>query len=225
MASAVLHRVIRGTMCSAKGRLLLSAVSMTLPPRCFASMIEEAFKSHQVVPDVIAAPPSKTVMVTYDSGVEASLGNILTPTQVQNPPSLSWDFEDGALYTVLLTGMSIVLYETFTTCMANLFLLDPDAPSRKEATFREWHHWLIVNIPGDNLKKGDVLADYIGSGPPKGTGLHRYVFLVYKQNTKIIDEEHGKLNLTKYINSSRYYVKFQAEWDNYVPILYKKLGS
>ena len=33
----------------------------------------------------------------------------------------------------------------------------------------------------------------VGSGPPKDTGLHRYVFLVYRQNGKIHDSEHGHL--------------------------------
>jgi phosphatidylethanolamine-binding protein (PEBP) family uncharacterized protein len=46
-------------------------------------------------------------------------------------------------------------------------------------------HWVVVNIPGSDVSKGDVLSTYIGAGPPKGTGLHRYVFLVYEQSAKI----------------------------------------
>ena len=37
-------------------------------------------------------------------------------------------------------------------------LTDPDAPSRAEAIYREWHHWLVVNIPGMNVSQGEVLA-------------------------------------------------------------------
>lgn len=37
-----------------------------------------------------------------------------------------------------------------------MLLIDPDAPSRQTPTFREWHHWLVVNIPGNDLKKGEV---------------------------------------------------------------------
>lgn len=69
-----------------------------------------------------------------------------------------------------------------------LQISDPDVPSKKEAKY-EVKHWLIGNIPGNDLKKGDVLADYRGSGPPQGSGLHRYVFLVFKQNGKIAYEE------------------------------------
>lgn len=64
-------------------------------------------------------------------------------------------------------------------------ITDPDAPSRHDPKFREWHHWLVVNIPGCDITKGEVKLEYVGSGPPKGTKLHRYVFLAYKQPGKI----------------------------------------
>ena len=46
---------------------------------------------------------------------------------------------------------------------------DPDAPSRADPKFREWHHWCVVNIPGKDVNAGEVLAEYVGSGPPEGT--------------------------------------------------------
>lgn len=67
----------------------------------------------------------------------------------------------------------------------SLILSDPDAPSRVNPTLREVRHWLVVNIPGKNIAKGDTLAPFLASGPPEGTGLHRYIFLVYQQ-------KHGK---------------------------------
>merc|ERR1711973_958518 len=81
-------------------------------------------------------------------------------TAPTNTIKVEWPTEEGALYTLCMT--------------------DPDAPSRAEPTFREWHHWLVVNIPGNNISQGDVLSEYVGSGPPQGTGLHRYIFLAYK---------------------------------------------
>ncbi|PAV80547.1 hypothetical protein WR25_11395 isoform B [Diploscapter pachys] len=113
-------------------------------------MAEEAFKKHEVVPDVVKTAPAKVVKVNYDSGVEVNLGNVLTPTQVKDMPKLAWEADSGALYTVLMT--------------------DPDAPSRKDPKFREWHHWLVINVPGSDISKGDTIAQYIGSGPPEKTG-------------------------------------------------------
>lgn len=84
------------------------------------------------------------------------------------------------------------------------------------------------------------MSEYVGSGPPKGTGLHRYVFLVYKQPGKISPDEpkltnrsgdhRGKFSVSKF--AKKYNLGdpvfgnfFQAEWDNYVPTLYKQLGG
>jgi phosphatidylethanolamine-binding protein len=43
-----------------------------------------------------------------------------------------------------------------------LIMVDPDAPSRQKPKFREWQHWLIVNIPGDKINEGEVKSEYIG---------------------------------------------------------------
>lgn len=47
-----------------------------------------------------------------------------------------------------------------------------------------------MNIPGNHLKKGKVVAEYLPSGPRPGSGLHRYVFLVYKQSQQLHIVEH-----------------------------------
>lgn len=64
-------------------------------------------------------------------------------------------------------------------------MTDPDAPSRADPKIGEVRHWLVVNIPGIDINSGETLYEFIGSGPPKDTGLHRYIFLVYKQSGKI----------------------------------------
>lgn len=96
-------------------------------------------------------------------------GAELTPTQVKEQPTVKWNADPNSYYTIILT--------------------DPDAPSRAEPKFREFRHWLVINIPGNDIAAGDILFEYIGSGPPKGTGLHRYVFLLYKQSGKMNFDE------------------------------------
>lgn len=72
-------------------------------------------------------------------------------------------------------------------------MVDPDAPSRKDPKFRSWRHWLVVNIPGNDVRSGEVKTKYMGSAPPHGSGLHRYIFLLFKQesNIKVLDFEEG----------------------------------
>ena len=87
---------------------------------------------------------------------------VLLPFQVKNSPrNVSWDgLDPGKLYILVLT--------------------DSDAFSKKGPTFRKWHHFLVVNMKDNGISSVTVLSDYMGSGPPSGTGLQRYVWLVYE---------------------------------------------
>uniref|UniRef100_A0A6M2DGN6 Putative 54s ribosomal protein l35 mitochondrial-like isoform x2 n=1 Tax=Xenopsylla cheopis TaxID=163159 RepID=A0A6M2DGN6_XENCH len=183
-------------------------------------LITTAMEQHCVVPDVITKPPKSTLEVCYPSGVKVNEGNELTPTQVKDIPAVKWDADAKSFYTLCMT--------------------DPDAPSRADPKFREWHHWLVANIPGNDVSKGETLSEYVGSGPPQGTGLHRYVFLVYKQPDKLTFDEkrltnrsgehRGQFSIAKF--ATKYNLGqpiagnlYQAQWDDYVPELYKQLGA
>jgi phosphatidylethanolamine-binding protein (PEBP) family uncharacterized protein len=74
-------------------------------------------------------------------------------------------------------------------------MIDPDAPSRANPIYAQWLHWAVVNVPAANvvatatnaqLQKGaNVVAEYAGPTPPPGSGLHRYVILVYRQSAAV----------------------------------------
>lgn len=46
-------------------------------------------------------------------------------------------------------------------------------------------HVLRANIPGNALEKGETIVEYMPPFPPKGTGYHRHIFLLYKQNKRL----------------------------------------
>jgi len=46
---------------------------------------------------------------------------------------------------------------------------------------------MITNIPADGKHKGNTNVPYVGPAPPKDTGLHRYIFLVFEQKGGEID--------------------------------------
>ncbi|XP_012226993.1 protein D2 isoform X3 [Linepithema humile] len=175
-------------------------------------------KKHGVIPDVVDKVPESVLNVTYPDNITVEIGKELTPTQVKDEPNVKWSGKDNKFYTLCMT--------------------DPDAPSRKEPKFREWHHWLVGNIPGTDVSKGEVLSAYIGSGPPEKTGLHRYVFLVYEQPDKInftekrltnrSGDNRGKFSIRNF--AAKYKLgdpiagnMYQAEYDDYVPKLYEQL--
>lgn len=69
-----------------------------------------------------------------------------------------------------------------------LLMVDPDAPNKNKHTFRYWLHWLVVDIPcNGDLEEGNTITPFNPSGPPKGSGLHRYFFLLFKQSTELGD--------------------------------------
>ena len=120
---------------------------------------------------------------------------------------------------------------------------------------------MVGNIPDNDIEKGEVLSAYVGSGPPPDTGLHRYVFLVYKQPGKLNFDEPRlpntsadnrgnrslvsvgllKFNILQFVLKGCFKIHkfaekyglgapiagnfYQAEYDDYVPLLYKQLGA
>lgn len=75
---------------------------------------------------------------------------------------MTWNSEPGAYYTLLFS--------------------DPDIPEQFHA--KEALHWLVVNIPGNDISKGDVIFDYMGCGPPKVIKILIHKFKTYESNIK-----------------------------------------
>ena len=185
-----------------------------------ASKLAMAIKVDGIVPDVIDQPPTSIADVKFASGVSMNLGSELTPTQVKDQPvSVRWPTEPGALYTLVFT--------------------DPDAPSRSDPRFREILHWLVANVPENDIEKGDVYSEYIGSGPKEDSGVHRYVLLVFKQPKGRLELDRPKASNRssegRYAFKTRHLVDeyklgtpvaanfFTAKYDDYVPILHQQL--
>ncbi|CAL8143639.1 unnamed protein product [Orchesella dallaii] len=178
----------------------------------------EAMVKEEVVPDVLDAVPKAVLGLKYGT-IEVKLGNMLTPTQVKTPPTVTWNADSNKFYLLCMT--------------------EPDAPSRKDHSIAEWHHWLVGNIPGTDISKGETLSEYIGSGPAQGGGANRYVFLLYEQPGKLtFDEKHltnrsaeGRAKFSARNFAKKYKLGepiagnfYQAEWDDYVPTVYKQLN-
>ncbi|XP_013136827.1 PREDICTED: uncharacterized protein LOC106101982 [Papilio polytes] len=90
-------------------------------------------------------------------------GNVIKPAEAVEQPSVTFESEDNALWTLVLTSLDGHLTEND----------------------KENVHWLVANIPSNNIERGDTIVEYLRPFPLKGTGYHRYVFVLYKQNEKI----------------------------------------
>lgn len=81
------------------------------------------------------------------------MGQILTPTKVKMQPTVTWPCSCNKFYSV--------------------FMIDPDAPCRENPIAGQWYHWGVLNVPGNDIDKGDVITEYFGPTPPKATGEHK----------------------------------------------------
>ncbi len=82
-----------------------------------------------------------------------------------------------------------------------------------------------MNINGTDLSSGDAIFPYMGSGPPEGTGLHRYVFVLFRQAVNNINYEINNETIQRANTSTRNLIStfnltlvggdyFQAEYES-----------
>lgn len=125
--------------------------------------------------------PHLNIEVFYDlkNGflIPICTGNDIKPAEALEPPTVAYESDGNTLWTLVMTNLD-----------GNLTEND-----------KEYVHWLVANIPGTCIEKGDIIAEYLRPFPLKGTGYHRYVFVLYKQNGRVVyDVPKGKY-LTNYI--------------------------
>ncbi|KAH8393704.1 hypothetical protein KR200_010014 [Drosophila serrata] len=200
--------------------LLLLLLGIFCLSRCQedSENVRRIMKEMDVVPDILDEPPKELLRIRYDNTFDIEDGKSYTPTELKFQPRLDWNADPESFYTVIM--------------------ICPDAPNRENPMYRSWLHWLVVNVPGLDIMKGQLISDYFGPLPPKDSGNQRYLILVYQQSEKLaFDEE--KIEMSNADGHSNFEVKkfaqkyemgnpvagniFQSRWDEYVPELMKTL--
>ncbi|ELK35755.1 39S ribosomal protein L38, mitochondrial [Myotis davidii] len=90
-------------------------------------------------------------------------GNEVTPTEAAQAPEVTYEADEGSLWTLLLTNL-------------DGHLLEPDA---------EYVHWLVTNIPGNRVAEGQETCPYLPPFPARDSGFHRFAFLLFKQEKPV----------------------------------------
>ncbi|KAG1704395.1 39S ribosomal protein L38, mitochondrial [Nymphon striatum] len=90
-------------------------------------------------------------------------GNIIYPSLATSSPKVKFDVQPDTLWTLILTSLD----------------------SHLTSSTDEYLHWMVGNIPNGNVDEGETICDYLQPFPAKGTGYHRMVFVLYKQDSKI----------------------------------------
>jgi len=110
---------------------------------------------------ILRQVPKGLVNLNYDIHVCVHMGTELTPEESAYPPTAISFPGDGDSANKLHT----------------LVMLDINMNNKL--------HWMVINIPGPKVNKGQVIATYAGPNPNQGTGLHKYVMLVMEQPESI----------------------------------------
>lgn len=143
--------------------------------------------------------------VGYGDDIFVNRGDELTPTEVREQPlTLKWSSDPTLFYTLLMIGSYNIKTSAFENCALNiLFYLQIQIHlvemHQKHGhgsigsleTFREtisivekcWPNvsWLDLRDSGALTLIPPNISD-VGAVPARGTGLHRYVFLMFEQN-------------------------------------------
>ncbi|XP_072154750.1 uncharacterized protein [Bemisia tabaci] len=133
-------------------------------------------KEKRICPDVIPIKdcPGERAEVLWSTANLTTGCNMVANDVVEFPRFVRHAHETDAIYVVIMT--------------------DPDVPTRENPTKREYLHWLVGNIYEDNWHTGEIIVDYVGPIPEHMNGVHRMVFLVYKQpSTDFIRFEEDRL--------------------------------
>ncbi|CAO3599286.1 unnamed protein product [Absidia cylindrospora] len=134
--------------------------------------VHHSLKEAGIIPDLVNEDfyPDAFLVMKYGDEL-VSLGNHFTTEQTAKAPEavfLPVDEHAGG-YTILL--------------------IDPDVPSTSNHSLGPYNHWTVVNIPGGQQEKvndpSTQLVAYHGPAPPPRSGDHRYIFLLYKQQSQL----------------------------------------
>eukprot|EP01027_Heterolobosea_sp_BB2_P027397 GEZU01042766.1.p1 GENE.GEZU01042766.1~~GEZU01042766.1.p1 ORF type:complete len:248 (-),score=58.61 GEZU01042766.1:110-757(-) len=117
---------------------------------------DKDLKAHHIVPTLIDDfKPEQDLNVSLASKL-LSFGEHISPGLMVHPPYVQWLAGNNELYTLLM--------------------IDSNG---------NFCHWLVTNIPSMDIFKGDQIMQWMGPRPQKGSGTHRYVFLLFRQPGKI----------------------------------------
>jgi phosphatidylethanolamine-binding protein (PEBP) family uncharacterized protein len=173
-------------------RLLPATTITKMTLMTISQSLDEAYTKHKIFPEVVDKFDTEGLLtIEYDTKTHVALGNTLKVDETQKVPTIQ--------FTLNLPGLEKELEISAEDKFA-LVLTDPDAPSNSDHKWSEYAHWIITDLSlkppqGEvnaeslstvlDYSKGTTLLPYEGPAPPPGTGKHRYVFLLFKQDPNV----------------------------------------
>ena len=115
---------------------------------------------------------------------------------VQEPLTITWPWKSGILYTLLIW--------------------DEDAPYPQDPKNSPYLHYLVVDIPQNDIDKGKTLASYIPPNPPEDSAPHSYIIEVYAQPKLLgkleISKNRTRFNVKEFLNSNKLIMQLEKRF-------------
>ncbi|XP_055327318.1 39S ribosomal protein L38, mitochondrial-like [Paramacrobiotus metropolitanus] len=122
-------------------------------------VFEDLFGAAYFIPYV----PIRPGFHTDDYYTPVHRGNHILPADAMKVPDFVYAAPDDTLWTLTMVNLDGNLQDS-------------------EA---EYLHWMVSNIPGGDVAKGETIVDYLQPIPVRGTGFHRYAFLLFQQKDRM----------------------------------------
>uniref|UniRef100_A0A2I2ZDW1 Large ribosomal subunit protein mL38 n=1 Tax=Gorilla gorilla gorilla TaxID=9595 RepID=A0A2I2ZDW1_GORGO len=184
----------------------------------YYGLYRDLFHGATFVPRV---PLHVAYAVGEDDLMPVYCGNEVTPTEAAQAPEVTYEAEEGSLWTLLLTSLG--------GCLG---LTRPPAPLTS--------HEPGTNIPGNRVAEGQVTCPYLPPFPARGSGIHRLAFLLFKQDQPIDFSEDARPSpcyqlAQRTFRTFDFYKKhqeamtpaglsfFQCRWDDSVTYIFHQL--
>ena len=121
-----------------------------------------AFGACKAVPDVIDKVGDDAQLTIKYGSLPIENGSTVSPDRLLQEPSVEISPKNN----------------TYT-----LMLVVADAPSPNNPKYRCWLHWLAINIPAIDIRRGEEVMLY--QPPEPVSGRHRYLWLLFQQKQRV----------------------------------------
>lgn len=124
--------------------------------------------------------PVKLTFTHKDLTIDANDGGVLNPEYTVKFPRVSIELANPRMHYLL-----ICVNPDSPAYLTGEQNVDAGGSTRRSSIFnspdRDFVHWVVCNIPGNDVAAGHTILPYIGACPSYQAGVQRYFFLIFEQ--------------------------------------------
>lgn len=145
---------------------------------------------HAALLEVIMGP-KVFIPEIFADGFRISMPLEVYYDDITSKPASMIKVDDGNNISPLVAAKKprVIYNSHFPNEYYTLLMVDIDTLSRASRDGVEFVHWLVTNIPGVDIAEGREILPYIGPTPSKLLGVHRIIFILFKQMSLISEQQ------------------------------------